>query len=135
MKKMKYDLFEMMGKLDPQYKKILKENRENIQGGISYEQLPKEDQQLFNQLFNNPKLHGSNFHGIKGNHINTKEVRAWESPEGKQYKQEIEQKAQNFTQNSQGYEMVMMHYEDWDREFDERDWDAHYEFTFVPKKI
>jgi len=134
MKKMKYNLYEMLGKLDPQYEKFLNEQKEQYKGAVPYEELPEEDRALFSQLFDTDRMRSSVMSGgIKGNYIDTKEIRSWDEPEGEKYKQQLNQKVEKFNNNSQQYNMTIVDYSDWEREPGERDWNAHYEFIFIPK--
>lgn len=138
MKNMKYNVYELMGKLDPQYDKILKEQKEQYHNAIPYNQLPEEDKNLFNQIFNIrsfDRIKTSHLlGGVEGSYVDTKEVKYWDSPEGEKYKQQLNQKVEQFNQNSQSYNMKITDYQDYEVDPGERFWNAHYEFIFMPKE-
>jgi hypothetical protein len=132
---MKNNIFELMGKLDENYNKILNENRQQLKNGIPYESLSEEDQKIFNDVFDNPKLRGANLYGVEGNHIRTKEIKDWDKPDGQRLKRDIKEKVQKFNQHSNNYNIVLDDFVDWELEPGERTFDAYYTFTFVPKNI
>ena len=134
MKKMKYNLYEMMGKLDQQYGKVLQEQRQEYHGAVPYEQLPDEDKQLFDQLFDIKRMRKAHMlGGVEGNYIDTKEIRFWDDKKGQEYKDYLNQKVEDFNNKSQSYNMEITDYTDWEKEPGERFWNARYTFVFIPK--
>ena len=126
MKDGKKKLFEMMERVNPDYNRPEK-------SGIEYEELPAEDQILFKQLFDIDNMRGAHGPDYDGNYIKVNKFWRWDSPEGKQFKSELEKEIQQFNSQSQNYDMILKGLQDWETD-DDRNWDASYTFTFIPKQ-
>jgi len=128
MNKTKNLLFEMMGKVNSDYRPPQK-------GGIPYEEIAPEDQELFDLTFQpeDSRLRGASGPDYNGNYLTTRNFRNWDSPEGKQFRDELNKKAEIFNSKSRGHDIILRGFQDWDTD-DDRYWDASYTFTFIPKQ-
>ena len=135
---MKYSKFESQTRLFKNFKRL---NENMGKSGRPYNELSPEDKELFNQLFDyNPNdtwdtIRSAAGPDYEGNYFKTMDFRDWDSPEGKAFRQELENKVQKFNAESQGHNMELKGFQDWDIEPGERTWDASWTFTFYPKQM
>lgn len=131
---MKYSKFESQTRLFKNFKRL----DENMgKSGKPYNELPAEDKILFDHIFDHDpnEMRSAAGPDYEGNYIRVTQFRDWDTPEGQAYRQELENKVQKFNVESQGYNMELKGFQDWDIEPGERTWDASWTFTFIPKQM